>query len=171
MIEKIITGVVILVILYLLYVLLKYFKFFENRHITSQISADNNYYEVPFDDWCPSGTPSPNFALSIWFYVTSWDTTADKYLFQRIDNENETEISAYLGTTNNDLTVTFEDTSDVESLCEVNNIPLQKWTNIINNNSRLITYSDQIRISIVSFFNWEDPISLSESYVKELTQP
>ena len=50
-------------------------------------------------------------------------------------------------------------------------LPLQKWTNIINNNSRLITYSDQIRISIVSFFNWEDPISLSESYLKELTQP
>ena len=50
-------------------------------------------------------------------------------------------------------------------------LPLQKWTNIINNNSRLITYSDQIRISITSFFNWEDPISLSESYLKELTQP
>ena len=50
-------------------------------------------------------------------------------------------------------------------------LPLSKWTNIINNNSRLITYSDQIRISIVSFFNWEDPISLSESFVKELTQP
>ena len=50
-------------------------------------------------------------------------------------------------------------------------LPLQKWTNIMNNNSRLITYSDQIRISIISFFNWEDPISLSESYIKELTQP
>ena len=50
-------------------------------------------------------------------------------------------------------------------------LPLSKWTNIINNNSRLITYSDQIRISIISFFNWEDPISLSESYIKELTQP
>ena len=50
-------------------------------------------------------------------------------------------------------------------------LPLQKWTNIINKNSRLITYSDQIRVSVVSFFNWEDPISLSGSYIKEITQP
>jgi len=50
-------------------------------------------------------------------------------------------------------------------------LPLQKWTNIINDNSRLMTYSDQIRVSVVSFFNWEDPISLSESYIKEITQP
>ena len=145
MIEKIITGVVILVILYLLYVLLKYFKFFENRHITSQISADNNYYEVPFDDWCPSGTPSPNFALSIWFYVTSWDTSNTKYLFERIDNENDTEISAYLGSTSNDLTVEFHDTSSsaVVTLCEVNNIPLQKWIHLC-----VVRYDDTLDLYI-----------------------
>ena len=50
-------------------------------------------------------------------------------------------------------------------------LPLQKWTNIINDNSRFAYYSNNIRIGIVSFFNWEDPISLSESYIKNLTQP
>ncbi len=50
-------------------------------------------------------------------------------------------------------------------------LPLHKWTNIINDNSRFAYYSNNIRIGIVSFFNWEDPISLSESYIKNLTQP
>ena len=50
-------------------------------------------------------------------------------------------------------------------------LPLQKWNKIINENSRLITYSNQVRVSVISFFNWEDPISLSESYIKEITQP
>ena len=50
-------------------------------------------------------------------------------------------------------------------------LPLQKWNNIINENSKLITYSNQIRLSVISFFNWEDPITLSESYIKNITQP
>tara|TARA_B100000035_G_scaffold34192_1_gene25927 strand:+ start:734 stop:1261 length:528 start_codon:yes stop_codon:yes gene_type:complete len=50
-------------------------------------------------------------------------------------------------------------------------LPLQKWNNIINENSKLITYSNQVRLSVISFFNWEDPISLSESYIKKITQP
>lgn len=50
-------------------------------------------------------------------------------------------------------------------------LPLQKWNNIINENSKLITYSNQIRLSVISFFNWEDPVTLSESYIKKITQP
>ena len=50
-------------------------------------------------------------------------------------------------------------------------LPLQKWNNIINENSKLVTYSNQLRLSVISFFNWEDPISLSESYIKNITQP
>ena len=50
-------------------------------------------------------------------------------------------------------------------------LPLQKWTNKINENSKFVNYSHIIRTSIISFFNWEDPVSLSESYIKDLTQP
>ena len=50
-------------------------------------------------------------------------------------------------------------------------LPLQKWNNIINENSKLITYSNQIRLSVISFFHWEDPVTLSESYIKKITQP
>ena len=50
-------------------------------------------------------------------------------------------------------------------------LPLQKWTNIIRENSKLINYSDVARTSIISFFNWNDPVSLGESYIKDIVQP
>ena len=50
-------------------------------------------------------------------------------------------------------------------------IPLKKWKKIIDENSRLARVSDSLRIDIVDFFHWEDPIALSESYIKNLTQP
>ena len=50
-------------------------------------------------------------------------------------------------------------------------LPLQKWNTVITENSNFVIYSNQIRVSVISFFNWEDPISLSESYIKKITQP
>jgi len=50
-------------------------------------------------------------------------------------------------------------------------LPLQKWNNVINENSNFVNYTNQIRVSVISFFNWDDPISLSESYIKNITQP
>jgi len=50
-------------------------------------------------------------------------------------------------------------------------LPLMKWTLFIENNSRVSRFSNQFRLSMVSFFNWDDPIKLSESYIKQLTQP
>ena len=50
-------------------------------------------------------------------------------------------------------------------------LPLKKWTFIIENNSRISKISNQFRLSMISFFNWDDPIELSESYIKQLTQP
>ena len=50
-------------------------------------------------------------------------------------------------------------------------LPKQKWTFFIQKNSKISTISNQFRLSMVSFFNWDDPIELSESYIKQLTQP
>jgi hypothetical protein len=50
-------------------------------------------------------------------------------------------------------------------------LPLQKWSNIIETNSILAQKSNLIRINMVEFFNWEDPVALSESYLKQLSQP
>ena len=50
-------------------------------------------------------------------------------------------------------------------------LPLQKWTNIMNETSKLINYSNVVRTSVISFFNWDDPVSLGESYIKDIIQP
>ena len=50
-------------------------------------------------------------------------------------------------------------------------LPLPKWTIFIDNNSRLAKAGNEAREMIVSFFHWEDPIALSESYIKTFTKP
>ena len=50
-------------------------------------------------------------------------------------------------------------------------LPLDKWTNIIEKNSRVFHISTNFRINIVSFFGWEDPIIYSENFIKDLVQP
>ena len=50
-------------------------------------------------------------------------------------------------------------------------LPKQKWASFMEKNSKVSRISNQFRLSMVSFFNWDDPIELSESYIKQLTQP
>lgn len=50
-------------------------------------------------------------------------------------------------------------------------LPLDKWTNIIEQNSRVFHICTNFRINIVSFFGWEDPIIYSENFIKDLVQP
>ena len=50
-------------------------------------------------------------------------------------------------------------------------LPLQKVTDKMKENSKLINYSNVFRTSVISFFNWDDPISLGESYIKDVIQP
>tara|TARA_Y100000813_G_scaffold69201_1_gene49043 strand:+ start:43 stop:570 length:528 start_codon:yes stop_codon:yes gene_type:complete len=50
-------------------------------------------------------------------------------------------------------------------------LPKQKWASLLEKNSKISIISNQFRLSMVSFFNWDDPIELSESYIKKLTQP
>ena len=50
-------------------------------------------------------------------------------------------------------------------------LPKQKWASFMEKNSKISRISNQFRSSMVSFFNWDDPIELSESYIKQLTQP
>ena len=50
-------------------------------------------------------------------------------------------------------------------------LPLDKWTMIIEQNSKIVKTTNAFRINIVSFFGWEDPVNLSENFIKKLVQP
>ena len=49
--------------------------------------------------------------------------------------------------------------------------PLQKWRAYIEESSKLNAIGIKMRISVVSLFNWEDPVFVGESYIKQFTQP
>ena len=50
-------------------------------------------------------------------------------------------------------------------------LPLDKWTNIMEQNSNIFHTATNFRNNIVSFFGWEDPINYSENFIKDLVQP
>jgi len=50
-------------------------------------------------------------------------------------------------------------------------LPLDKWTNIIEYNSRIFQTGTQFRLKIVNTFGLEDPLFHSENYIKNLVQP
>ena len=50
-------------------------------------------------------------------------------------------------------------------------LPKQEWNSFMGKKSNISKISNQFRISLVSFFNWDDPVELGESYIKQLTQP
>ena len=50
-------------------------------------------------------------------------------------------------------------------------LPLDKWTNIIEQNSKIVHTTNGFRINIISFFGWEDPVYHSENFIRKLVQP
>ena len=50
-------------------------------------------------------------------------------------------------------------------------LPLDKWTMIIEQNSSIVKTTNEFRITIISFFGWEDPVNFSENFIKKLVQP
>ena len=50
-------------------------------------------------------------------------------------------------------------------------LPMDKWTNIIEQNSKIFHTTNNFRINVVNFFGWEDPISYSENFIKDLVKP
>ena len=50
-------------------------------------------------------------------------------------------------------------------------LPLVKWNSFIEKNSRFALISNQIKLNIVSAFNWDDLTIRTESYFKNITQP
>ena len=50
-------------------------------------------------------------------------------------------------------------------------LPLDKWTMIIEQNSKIVKTTNEFRLTIISFFGWEDPVNFSENFIKKLVQP
>ena len=49
-------------------------------------------------------------------------------------------------------------------------LPMEKWTDIIQRNSAIARTGNRMRIVIVEFFGWDDPVTKSEAYIHQLIQ-
>lgn len=80
-----------------------------------------------------SNPASTNYSYSIWIYVSSWTITdSPKYIFTRCNDNGcfpEVSLSPVENTLN--VRISSNDSSGDDTLCQVPNIPLQAWTNLV----------------------------------------
>ena len=140
---KVQTIIMVIVILLLLYVVMKY-VLNDSNTLTGLISGTEVQTivakDLAKDD---SGLQTSNYAYSIWYYIDDWNYNYDnvKPLFERLSIQPantpvlETIASmpgVYFTANTNDLKVLVKTgtTSGTSETATVENVPIQKWTNV-----------------------------------------
>ncbi len=134
MLQMILIFVVFLFVVYLLS------WFFNGTKSLSNFADAKTELVIPSTS-LPAGA-SINYAYSIWVYIDDWSYQygSEKIIFKRGDNTLMPGIS--LNGIENDLTIRVALADSTEFKCNVKDIPIQKWTNLIVtlNNKSLDTY-------------------------------
>jgi hypothetical protein len=135
----IISGVVLIIVIYLAYVYL-----FRDKTRTYLLKSHNaKKKEIISTDSLSDGVDS-DFTISLWMYVNSWNyrNGKDKQVLLR-GNSTANSLQLILGASLNDLTTNIATTKG-ETKCSINNVPLQKWFNVVLalNNRALDLYLD-----------------------------
>ena len=126
--HKIIIGVVIVILIYLLYL---YF-FGDSTTVLEGMHDAAVESVIPASSLAPA-VGSANYTYSIWIFVANWNTGAPKVIFERPGDDSGTYAPkmAFSADLNNiDITLATYDPSK-PIMCQVANVPLQSWTNII----------------------------------------
>ena len=133
--HTIVLGVVTVLLLYFVYA-----YFFASSNQTTLVNYHDATQQMSISaSSLPSGATT-NYTFSIWTYINEWNYRygEDKVIFQRSDANNDPAPKVYLDATTNNLNVSLATygadgtvSSSNISLCSINNIPIQSWTNII----------------------------------------
>lgn len=128
------TIILVVVILLLIYVIYNYVK---NTKDVTLLNLANGEDESTFPASELSDSTSSNYAISIWFYINNWNYRIGetKTILERISG-GEVSPSITLGANTNSITVSMNLSTSTEANpitheCVVNDIPLQRWTNMI----------------------------------------
>jgi len=127
--HTIVIGVVIIVLLYLLYL---YF-FGDGSAVLVGIHDASQEIKISPSSIAPG--PTQNFTYSVWVYVSNWNPGAPKVIFHRSCGSSFCPKMAFDPNMNN-VTITlatYPPTGGdaVEATCQIENVPLQAWTNLI----------------------------------------
>ena len=131
--KKILLGVIVLLILYFVYIYV-----FKDSSSTNLYSGGNakNAKQIKATK-LPGNPASVSYTFSIWIYVNSWQYRygQEKQIFYRSASATPNPSSVIpqlsLGGSKNDLAITVGLQGGQSESWNVNNIPLQKWCNII----------------------------------------
>jgi len=133
----------VIIIIVLLYVALRYI--FSDVNTLTGISSATIMQTIEATTLASSGANTSNFTYSIWFYIDDWNYKygEEKIIYGRMDSSGTTITSmgpcpeVTLGSIENNLAVyltcysTSEDTDTTDASCNVANVPIQKWVNLL----------------------------------------
>ena len=134
---NIILGIVGVLAVYMVY---RYF-FVDNRDKVIVHYKDAKVQQSVSSGTLPAGA-SINFTYSLWFYVNDWNYRygEEKVIFEHLTSEKEPVPLVYFDKNTNNLNVTMTTynpdgdatgSNTSQSTCYIENVPLQKWTNLI----------------------------------------
>jgi hypothetical protein len=136
--------ILIIVVVILLLILIRYIT--NSKSTLSGLIDAKSMTTIQSSDLDTSNTTAStsNFCYSIWFFIDDWNYRygEPKVIFGRMSGLNEPCPSVVLGATQNNLIISQEvypgadsqptdDSSAVVNTCNVANVPLQKWVNLI----------------------------------------
>lgn len=146
--KSILLGVIVIIILYLVYIYV-----FSDSSSVNLYSGGNAKNSIVIPAKQLTGNPaSVDFTYCIWIYVNNWQYQygTGKTIFRRSNTKTGVvSPGVALSTYTNNLTISFttynpKTSGQKQSSWEINNIPIQRWCNIIlaSNNRAIDTYVD-----------------------------
>lgn len=123
--NKVLMGVIAVVII----LLIARWYFSQKNKLTNLAPASEKQTITAYN--LANGSQSTNFAYSIWFYIDDWSYRYGEEKIMVVRNRREPCPEISLDATENNLNILVYDFGDTENKCVVNNVPLQKWTNLI----------------------------------------
>ena len=136
-VSNIILGVIVILVIY--YII----SYLTVKTTLTNTNSAKDKIEIKKDDLeTNDSSPASNFTYSIWFYIDDWNYRygQPKIVFGRVNKNKEPQPSVSLGATRNDVVISLScypsvdtgaDKKSVVHNCKLQNIPIQKWNNLL----------------------------------------
>jgi hypothetical protein len=125
---KIIVIVIVIIVFYLVY------SYFSSQAGAQLVSMHNARETIILKQEDLEEQSSSDYTFSIWFAVDNWDYQYGerKAIFERRNKDNKLVPGVYFDEKINNIIVKTETTGSDETFeCSLENVPLQKWSNLI----------------------------------------
>jgi hypothetical protein len=137
-----IIQIILIVVLLIMIIYFIMWMFSKSTQLTKM--SDGNIQQVILANTLSNNKHSNNYTYSTWFYVNDWNYRfgEPKIILGRLDKDNNPSPSITLGAMENNVNVAvacYPNKASAEAgkeapiihQCNVTNIPLQKWVNLI----------------------------------------